>query len=185
MNRPLAEERIAMRYRKLGSSDLEVSEISLGSWLTYSGGVAADQTRACTDAAFEAGINFFDTANVYGRGAAEEAWGEILSGYPRDSYVLATKLFSPMADDHAGGLSAAEVHTQIDASLRRLRTDHVDLYQCHRFDTETPIEETMEALTEVVASGKARAIGFSEWSPEQIRAGLGVADAAKFVSSQP
>src|SRR4051812_2009629 len=90
-----------MRYRKLGSSDLEVSEISLGSWLTYSGGVEFDQTRACTDAAFEVGINFFDTANVYGRGAAETAWGEILSGRPRDSYVLATKVWGQMSDDPA------------------------------------------------------------------------------------
>jgi aryl-alcohol dehydrogenase-like predicted oxidoreductase len=174
-----------MRMRELGDSGIEVSEIALGSWLTYSGGIERDQTEACTRAAFDAGITFFDTANVYGRGAAEEAWGEILSGYPRDSYVLATKLFSPMAEGHAGGLSAAEVQTQIDASLARLQTDHVDLYQCHRYDTNTPIEETMEALTEVVRSGKARAIGFSEWTPEQIRAGLEVADTTKFVSSQP
>src|SRR3954449_5589536 len=88
-----------MRTRKLGSSDLEVSEISLGSWLTYSGGVEFDQTRACTEAAFEAGINFFDTANVYGQGAAESAWGEILSGHPRDSYILATKVWGVMSDD--------------------------------------------------------------------------------------
>ena len=92
----------------------------------------------------DAGINFFDTANAYGRGVAEEAWGEILSDYPRGSFVLATKLYWPMADDHAGGLSAAEVRTRIDASLARLRTDYVDLYQCHRFDVATPIEETME-----------------------------------------
>src|SRR5437588_10377572 len=88
-----------VRYRKLGSSDLEVSEISLGSWLTFAGGVAFEQTRACTDAAFAAGVNFFDTANVYGRGAAESAWGEILSGRSRDSYVLATKVWGPMSDD--------------------------------------------------------------------------------------
>ena len=136
-----------MRYRKLGSSDLEVSEISLGSWLTYSGGVAFEQTRACTDAAFEAGINFFDTANVYGRGAAETAWGEILSGRPRDSYVLATKVWGQMSDDPADrGLSAAQIAKQIDASLARLQTDHVDLYQAHRFDPDVPIEETIEAL---------------------------------------
>ena len=174
-----------MDYRLLGKSDLRVSEISLGSWLTYSGGVSREATEACTRAAFEAGITFFDTANVYGRGAAEEAWGEILSAYPRDSYILATKLFWPMADGHAGGLSAAEVHTQIDASLKRLRTDHVDLYQCHRFDVETPIEETMEALSEVVRAGKARWIGFSEWTAEQIRAALDVSGSERFVSSQP
>jgi aryl-alcohol dehydrogenase-like predicted oxidoreductase len=174
-----------MEYRLLGTSDLQVSEISLGSWLTYSGGVSRERTKACTRAAFEAGINFFDTANAYGRGAAEEAWGEILLGYPRGSYILATKLFWPMADDHAGGLSAAEVHTQIDASLARLRTDYIDLYQCHRFDVETPIEETMEALSEVVRAGKARWIGFSEWTPEQIRAALDVVGSERFVSSQP
>jgi aryl-alcohol dehydrogenase-like predicted oxidoreductase len=177
-----------MRTRTLGDSGIEVSEIALGSWLTYSGGVAREQTEACTRAAFDAGINFFDTANVYGRGAAEEAWGEILSDYPRDSYVLATKLFAPMADDHAGGLSAQEVRVQLDASLRRLRTDFVDLYQCHRPDPDTPIEETMEALTEAVRAGKVRAIGFSEFSPEQIEASLEVSrelGLEKFVSSQP
>ena len=118
-----------MRYRKLGSSDLHVSEVSLGSWLTFAGGVGLEQTRACTDAAFEAGINFFDTANAYGRGAAESAWGEILSRRPRDSYILATKAWGQMSDypeDH--GLSAAQVHKQIDDSLKRLRTDYVDLY---------------------------------------------------------
>jgi aryl-alcohol dehydrogenase-like predicted oxidoreductase len=170
--------------RRLGDSDIEVSEISLGSWLTYSGGVGRDQTDACTEAAFEAGINFFDTSNVYGTGAAEEAWGEILSRYPRDSYVLATKVYFPMSDSDRG-LSAEQIRKQIDASLARLQTDYVDLYQCHRFDTETPIEETMEALTEVVDQGKARYLGFSEWTPEQMRAGLEVAGAAKFVSSQP
>jgi len=173
-----------VKLRRLGDSELEVSEISLGSWLTYSGGVEREHTEACTRAAFEAQINFFDTANVYGDGAAEEAWGEILSGYDRDSFVLATKLFFPMSET-GGGLSAEQVRKQIDASLRRLQTDYVDLYQCHRFDSETPIEETMEALTEVVDSGKARYIGFSEWTPEQIRAGLEVPGAAKFVSSQP
>jgi aryl-alcohol dehydrogenase-like predicted oxidoreductase len=173
-----------MKFRRLGDSELEVSEISLGSWLTYSGGVEREQTEACTRAAFEAGINFFDTANVYGSGAAEEAWGEILSGYDRDSYVLATKVYFPMSASDSG-LSAEQIAKQIDASLARLRTDHVDLYQCHRFDVETPIEETMEALTAVVESGKARYIGFSEWTPEQIRAGLEVAGAAKPVSSQP
>jgi aryl-alcohol dehydrogenase-like predicted oxidoreductase len=175
---------MTVNRRRLGDSQLEVSEISLGSWLTYSGGVERDQTEACTRAAFDAGINFFDTANVYGTGAAEEAWGEILSGYDRDSYVLATKVYFSMSETDRG-LSAAQIAKQIDASLGRLRTDYVDLYQCHRFDTETPIEETMEALTAVVDSGKARYIGFSEWTPEQIRAGLEVEGAAKLVSSQP
>jgi aryl-alcohol dehydrogenase-like predicted oxidoreductase len=173
-----------MEFRRLGDSELEVSEISLGSWLTYSGGVERDQTEACTRAAFDAGINFFDTANVYGTGAAEEAWGEILSGYDRDSYILATKVHFPMSETDSG-LSAEQIAKQIDASLKRLRTDHVDLYQCHRFDVETPIEETMEALSEVVRSGKARHLGFSEWTPEQIRAALAVEGAEKPVSSQP
>ena len=173
-----------MNFRRLGDSELKVSEVSLGSWLTYSGGVEREQTEACTRAAFDAGINFFDTANVYGTGAAEEAWGEILSDYDRASYVLATKVYFPMSETDRG-LSAEQIAKQIDASLRRLRTDYVDLYQCHRFDVETPIEETMEALSEVVRSGKARYLGFSEWTPEQIRAGLEVPGATKFVSSQP
>ncbi|WP_433064369.1 aldo/keto reductase family protein [Dactylosporangium sp. CS-033363] len=173
-----------MRFRKLGSSDLEVSEISLGSWLTYAGGIEADQTRACTEAAFDAGINFFDTANVYGRGAAEEAWGEILAKHPRDSYILATKVWGQMSDTDQG-LSGAQIAKQIDASLRRLRTDHVDLYQAHRFDTSVPIEETIEALQKVVEQGKARYLGFSEWSPEQIRTAIDIAGPELFVSSQP
>ncbi|MEA2271502.1 MAG: hypothetical protein QOI98_210 [Solirubrobacteraceae bacterium] len=175
-----------MKYRKLGSSDLEISEISLGSWLTYSGGVGFEQARACTDAAFEAGINFFDTANVYGRGAAESAWGEILSERPRDSYVLATKVWGQMSDDpDERGLSGAQILKQIDASLARLQTDHVDLYQAHRFDPDAPIEETIEALQEVVAAGKARHLGFSEWLPEQIQAAIDIAGPDLFVSSQP
>ncbi len=175
-----------MRFRKLGSSDLEVSEIALGSWLTYAGGIEADQTRACTEAAFEAGINFFDTANIYGRGAAETAWGEILSGRPRDSYILATKVFGQMSDDPDDrGLSAAQIAKQIDASLARLQTDHVDLYQAHRFDPNVAIEETIEALQKVVADGKARYLGFSEWTDEQIKAALEIAGPDLFVSSQP
>ncbi len=173
-----------MKFRQLGDSDIQVSEISLGSWLTYSGGIEREQTEACTKAAFDAGINFFDTANVYGVGASEEAWGEILSGFDRDSYVLATKVYFPMSETDAG-LSKEQIHKQIDASLARLQTDHVDLYQCHRFDTGVAIEETMEGLTEVVEAGKARQIGFSEWTPEQIDAALAVEGAKKFVSSQP
>ena len=175
-----------MRYRKLGSSDLEVSEISLGAWLTYAGGVAFEQTRACTEAAFAAGINFFDTANVYGRGAAERAWGEILSKHPRDSYILATKVHGQMSDDPQDkGLSAGQIAKQIDASLARLQTDHVDLYQAHRFDVEVPLEETIEALELVVKQGKARYLGFSEWTPEQIQAAVDIAGPELFVSSQP
>jgi aryl-alcohol dehydrogenase-like predicted oxidoreductase len=173
-----------MRFRTLGSSELQVSEISLGSWLTYSGGIEAEQTRACTEAAFDVGINFFDTANVYGQGTAEAAWGEILSKHPRDSYVLATKVWGRMSDDDQG-LSADQIAKQIDASLERLRTDHVDLYQAHRFDTSVPIEETIEALQQVVQQGKARYLGFSEWTPEQIQAAIDIAGPDLFVSSQP
>ena len=173
-----------MRYRRLGSSDLAVSEVSLGSWLTYGGGVGDEQAEACVEKAFEVGINFIDTANVYGRGRAEEFLGEVLERRPRDSYVLATKLYFPM--NGARGLSRGQVHKQIELSLRRLRTDYVDLYQCHRFDRETPLEETMEALTEVVRQGKARYIGFSEWTAPQIQAALDLLPKVeKFVSSQP
>lgn len=175
-----------MKYRKLGSSDLEISEISLGSWLTYDGGLEADQTRACTEAAFDAGVNFFDTANMYGRGAAESAWGQILSAHPRDSYILATKVWGPMSDDPADqGLSAPQIAKQIDASLTRLKTDYVDLYQAHRFDSNVPIEETIEALQKVVADGKARYLGFSEWTTEQIKTAIAIAGPELFVSSQP
>jgi aryl-alcohol dehydrogenase-like predicted oxidoreductase len=173
-----------MNFRKLGSSDIEVSEISLGSWLTYSGGVQREQARACVDAAFEAGINFIDTANVYGRGAAETLLGEVLSGRERSSYVLATKVFFPMSDTDRG-LSAEQIHKQIDASLQRLQTDHVDLYQCHRYDSHTPLEETMEALTEVVRAGKARHIGFSEWPAEKIEESLALPSVERWISSQP
>jgi len=171
-------------YRQLGSSDLEVSEISLGSWLTYGGGVGAAEAEACVEKAFEVGINFIDTANVYARGAAEEFLGEVLSPRPRDSYVLATKLFFPMSETDKG-LSREQVFKQIDASLARLRTDYVDLYQCHRYDFDTPLEETMQALTEVVRQGKARYLGFSEWPPDRVRAALELPGVEKFVSSQP
>jgi aryl-alcohol dehydrogenase-like predicted oxidoreductase len=173
-----------MEYRRIGASELTVSTIGLGSWLTYAGGVTREQTEACTRAAFDAGITFFDTANVYGGGAAESAWGEILADYPRERYVLATKLYFPMPDGDSG-LSRAQVHKQIDASLRRLRVDYVDLYQCHRYDPATPLEQTMEALSEVVAAGKARYVGFSEWSAEQITAARAIPDVVPFVSSQP
>ena len=181
-----------MKYRKLGDSALEVSEISLGSWLTYGVGVEADAARACLEEAFAQGINFIDTANVYGRGAAESFLGEALQGRPRDSYVLATKVYFPMSDSDRG-LSRAQIEKQLDASLKRLRTDYVDLYQCHRYDWDTPLEETMEALTRAVDTGKTRYLGFSEWPAERIQAALDLTGpstslgtgVAKFVSSQP
>src|SRR5579859_1967553 len=173
-----------MKYRKLGASELMVSEISLGSWLTYGVGVERDKAAACVDKAFELGVNLIDTANVYGRGAAETLLGEVLSGRPRDSYVLATKVFFPMSATDRG-LSRAQIAKQIDASLARLKTDYVDLYQCHRYDPQTPLEETMAALSDVVRQGKARYIGFSEWSPEQIEAAAATRGTERFVSSQP
>jgi aryl-alcohol dehydrogenase-like predicted oxidoreductase len=174
-----------MQYRQLGDSGIEVSAICLGSWLTYGVGVDDSAGRACVVAAFDAGVDFIDTANVYGTGAAEEFLGRALNRRARDSYVLATKLFFPMSETDKG-LSAAQVAKQIDASLSRLQTDYVDLYQCHRYDPDTPLEETMAALSGVVTSGKARAIGFSEWSPDQIEAALALAPPhVKFVSSQP
>src|SRR5919197_6632907 len=173
-----------MRHRRLGDSDIQVSEISLGSWLTYGHGVEREQTEACTRAAFDAGINFFDTSNVYGVGAAESAWGEILKDYDRCSYVLATKLYFPMSETDRG-LSREQVHKQLDASLERLQTDYIDLYQCHRPDPDVPIEETMEGFAEVIEAGKVRQIGFSEWTVEQIEASLEVPETRKFVSSQP
>jgi aryl-alcohol dehydrogenase-like predicted oxidoreductase len=173
-----------MQYRTLGKSDLTVSELALGSWLTYGIGVSHDRAKECVDRAFEVGINFIDTSNIYGKGAAESLLGEILQSRPRSSYILATKLFFPMTETDRG-LSAAQIHKQLDASLKRLRTDYVDLYQCHRFDSETPLEETMQALTEVVQKGKARYVGFSEWTPEQIQAALDIPHVVRFVSSQP
>ena len=173
-----------MKYRKLGSSDLSISELSLGSWLTYGVGVEADKAKACLEEAFAQGINFIDTANVYGRGAAETFLGEALRGRPRDSYVLATKVYFPMSDSDRG-LSGAQIEKQLDASLQRLEADYVDLYQCHRYDADTPLEETMAALTGAVASGKTRYIGFSEWPADRIQAALDLAGVTKFVSSQP
>jgi 1-deoxyxylulose-5-phosphate synthase len=173
-----------MQSRQLGSSDLRVSEISLGSWLTYGGGVERERAEACVAKAFDVGINFIDTANVYAGGKAEEFLGEVLAGRPRESYVLATKLYFQMPDGDRG-LSRAQVLKQVDASLARLRTDYVDLYQCHRYDWDTPLEETMDALTEVVRSGKARYLGFSEWPAERIQAALDLPNVEKFVSSQP
>jgi aryl-alcohol dehydrogenase-like predicted oxidoreductase len=174
----------SMRRRQLGSSDLMVSEISLGSWMTYGGAVAREQAEACVARAFELGIDFIDTANVYSGGGAEEFLGEVLAGRPRDSYVLATKLYFPMSDSDSG-LSRAQVFKQIDASLDRLRTDYVDLYQCHRYDWDTPLDETMEALSEVVRQGKARYLGFSEWPVEKIREAQEMPGVEHFVSSQP
>ena len=171
-----------MRFRELGDSGLQVSEICLGSWLTYGGAVENAQAEACVDAAFDAGVNFIDTANVYSGGKAEEFLGEVLASRPRDSYILATKLLGQMPNGR--GLSREQVHLQIDDSLRRLRTDYVDLYQAHAFDEDVPLEETLTAFAEVVSAGKARFIGVSNWSGEQIQRAVDL-DIVNIVSSQP
>ena len=173
-----------MRYRQLGNSDLKVSEIALGTWLTFGVSVEAKKSRDSLAASFDCGINFIDTANVYGKGAAEAFLGKALKGIARDSYVLATKLYFPMTETDQG-LSAVQIHKQLNDSLRRLDTDYVDLYQCHRYDEDTPLEETMQALTEVVEAGKVRYVGFSEWTAPQIQAAMNIPDVVSFVSSQP
>lgn len=173
-----------MRYRRLGASDLQVSVISLGSWLTFSGGVEKRQAFACIRKALDLGINFIDTANVYGRGVAETVLGEALDGIDRGSYLLATKVFGAMSSTDRG-LSRAQIVKQLDDSLKRLRTDYVDLYQCHRYDADTPLEETMEALTAAVGQGKARYIGFSEWPLDKIERAARIGGVARFISSQP
>ena len=161
-----------------------VSEIALGSWLTYGVGVSEKKSQACLRRAFDEGINFIDTANVYGRGAAETTLGRLLRDYPREQYVLATKVYFPMSSQDRG-LSASQIRKQLDDSLRRLNTEYVDLYQCHRYDHDTPLAETMGALTEAVQAGKVRYIGFSEWPADGIRAAIEMSGVEKFVSSQP
>lgn len=175
---------VPMKYRKLGSSDLLVSEIAFGSWLTFSSAARKESAVACVHRALDRGITLFDTANVYGRGEAERVLGEALGGIARDRVILATKLFFPMSETDRG-LSRAQIERQIDASLARLKVSYVDLYQCHRYDDETPLEETLEALTRAVRAGKARYIGFSEWPVDRIEAALALPRVEKFVSSQP
>lgn len=177
-----------MRYRRLGNGPLEVSELSFGTWLTVAGGIARDQAIRCIHAALDHGINLFDTANQYGAGEAECVLGEALRGYPRDRLLIATKLYFRVGDEPDQGLSAAQIEKQLDRSLQRLNVDVIDLYQCHRYDKETPLEETLTALDRAVKSGKVRAIGFSEWTAEQIEAATTICHASglrQFCSSQP
>jgi aryl-alcohol dehydrogenase-like predicted oxidoreductase len=178
-----------VEYRRLGSSGVKVSEIGLGSWLTYGVGVEAEVGKACVARAYELGVNFFDTADVYGRGAAEEVLGEALAGFERASYVLATKVYFPVGEGpNDRGLSRKHVVEQCHASLRRLRTDHIDLYQCHRFDDETPLDETLRALDDLVRQGKVLYLGVSEWTAGQIADALAVADELgldRVVANQP
>lgn len=176
-----------MRYRQLGDSDLQVSEICLGTWTTFGGSLDDDTAIALVDAALEAGVNFFDTANIYSDGRSEEVLGRALAGRPRDSFVVATKVCGEMPNGDRG-LSREQVLKQIDDSLGRLQLDHVDLYQCHAWDPDVPVKETLGALTEVVDAGKARFVGVSNWSGEQISNAVRLAREggfAKIVSSQP
>jgi aryl-alcohol dehydrogenase-like predicted oxidoreductase len=177
-----------MRKRRLGSGPLEISELSFGTWLTVAGGVGREQAIRCIQAAVEHGITLFDTANQYGAGEAERVLGEALKAFPRDRYMIATKLYFPVGDEPDQGLSAAQIEKQLDRSLERLGVDFIDLYQCHRYDKETPLEETLGALDKALKSGKVRAIGFSEWTGEQIEAAAVIASAnglTAFCSSQP
>jgi aryl-alcohol dehydrogenase-like predicted oxidoreductase len=178
-----------MEYRRLGGSGVKVSEISLGSWLTYGGSVAERQATDCIHGAYDLGINFFDTANVYVRGAAEEIVGKALKRFDRDSYFLATKVYFPMGEGpNDRGLSRKHITEQCHASLKRLGVDYVDLYQCHRYDDKTPLEETMRALDDLVRQGKVLYVGVSEWSADQIAEALRIAgemNLDRIVSNQP
>jgi aryl-alcohol dehydrogenase-like predicted oxidoreductase len=177
-----------MHYRRLGYGPLEVSELSFGTWLTVAGGIGRAQAIRCIHAAVDHGITLFDTANQYGAGEAERVLGEGLKTYPRDRYLIATKLFFPVGDEPDHGLSAAQIEKQLNRSLERLGVDVIDLYQCHRYDKETPLEETLGALDRAVAAGKVRAIGFSEWTAVQIDAAAAITGGSgltAFCSSQP
>jgi voltage-dependent potassium channel beta subunit len=166
-----------MKYRKLGRSGLKVSEISLGSWLTYGGYVEKDYAVKAIETAYDLGVNFFDTANVYERGAAEKVLGETLRSYPRESYVLATKAFNAMGDGpNDRGLSRKHLMEQCHASLKRLGVEYVDIMYCHRFDPETPLEETLRTLDDLVRQGKVFYVGISEWTAAQMAEALAVAD---------
>lgn len=166
-----------MKYRKLGATGLKVSEISLGSWLTYGGYVEKENAVRAIHTAYDLGINFFDTANVYERGEAEKVVGEALNNYPRESYVLATKVFGEMGSGpNDRGLSRKHITEQANASLKRLGLDYIDLYYCHRFDKETPLEETLRALDDLVTSGKVLYVGVSEWTAAQMVEAHAIAD---------
>lgn len=178
-----------MKYRKIGNTGLRVSEISLGSWLTYGGYVEDENSVKTIHRAYELGINFFDTANVYRRGEAEKIMGKALKNYPRESYVLSTKVFFPMGDginDH--GLSRKHIMEQANASLKRLGHDYIDIYYAHRYDTETPLEETLRAFDDLVSQGKVLYIGVSQWTPAQIAEAVHIADKKlldKIIVNQP
>lgn len=158
-----------MQYRRLGETGLKLSEIGLGGWLTFGNALELEDSRVVMAQAFESGINFFDTADVYAQGKCEEAWGIVLNERRRSDYVLATKVFFPMGEGpNDNGLSRKHVFESCHQSLRRLKTDYIDIYQCHRFDPNTPLEETVRTMDDLVRQGKILYWGFSEWTPEQI-----------------
>jgi voltage-dependent potassium channel beta subunit len=158
-----------MQYRALGHSGLKLSAIGIGSWLTFGNSVDRDVTRDCIRQAWDAGVNFIDTANVYAKGAAEETLGPIVSELRRDALVLATKVFFPMGPSvNERGLSRKHIRDQVHASLRRLGVEYIDLYQCHRFDASTPIEETCRAMDDLIRAGTILYWGVSEWNADQI-----------------
>ena len=166
-----------MQYRKLGNTGLKVSEISLGSWLTYGNAVEKDTAIKTMDHAYELGVNFFDTANVYNRGEAEKVVGEALRRHDRASYVLATKVYFPMSDrPNDSGLSRKHMMESAAASLKRLGLDYVDILYCHRFDPETPLEETLRAFDDLIRQGKILYAGISEWTAAQIEQAARVSD---------
>jgi voltage-dependent potassium channel beta subunit len=166
-----------MKYRRLGNSGLKVSEISLGSWLTYGGYVGKEQAISIIDKAYELGINFFDTANIYMHGEAEKIVGEALRKYPRESYVLATKVWGPMGErPNDRGLSRKHIMEQCEASLKRLGLDYIDIYYCHAFDYDTPMEETLRAMDDLVRQGKVLYIGISNWTAAQIAEAVSIVD---------
>lgn len=178
-----------MEYRKLGRTGVRVSTISLGSWLTYGGSVEKDRAKACVERAYDLGVNLFDTSDVYYRGGAETVLGEVLQQYRRSSYVLATKVFFPTGDGpNDKGLSRKHIFESCHASLKRLQTDYIDLYQCHRYDPETPLDETLVALDDLVRQGKVLYVGVSEWTAQQIEDAVQLAQEmglSQIVSNQP
>lgn len=178
-----------MKYRRLGNSGLKVSEISLGSWLTYGGYVGKEQAVSIIDKAYELGINFFDTANIYMNGEAEKIVGEALRKYPRESYVLATKVWGPMGErPNDRGLSRKHIMEQCEASLQRLGLDYIDVYYCHAFDYDTPMEETLRAMDDLVRQGKVLYIGISNWTAAQIAEAVSIMDQYllhRIVANQP
>jgi aryl-alcohol dehydrogenase-like predicted oxidoreductase len=166
-----------MKYRKMGRTGLNVSEISLGSWLTYGNSTEKQTAIDTIHRAYELGINFFDTANVYNRGEAEKVVGEALRRYPRESYVVATKVFGSMGEGpNDRGLSRKHIMEQAHGSLRRLGLDNIDIYYCHRYDKETPLDETLRAFEDLITQGKVHYIGISEWTAAQIEEGIGLAE---------